>query len=67
VPRTRKGFSPLAKRKRNLAAAYPGQASVVSYVALAESLGMPLLTGDTRLAMASGHSTDVQIYPLAPP
>jgi len=37
------------------------------YVALAESLGMPLLTGDIKLAMATGHSADVQTYPSTPP
>jgi predicted nucleic acid-binding protein len=33
------------------------------YVALAESLGMPLITADAKLAMSSGHTADVQTYP----
>jgi predicted nucleic acid-binding protein len=37
------------------------------YVALAESLGMPLLTGDAKLVMSTGHTADIQIYPLPPP
>jgi predicted nucleic acid-binding protein len=36
------------------------------YVALAESLGMPLLTGDAKLAMSTDHAADVQIYPSPP-
>jgi predicted nucleic acid-binding protein len=37
------------------------------YIALAESLGVPLLTGDAKLAMSLGHTADVQIYPSTPP
>jgi predicted nucleic acid-binding protein len=37
------------------------------YVALAESLGMPLLTSDAKLAMSTGHAAEVQIYPSTPP
>jgi predicted nucleic acid-binding protein len=37
------------------------------YVALAESLGIPLLTGDAKLAMSTGHTADIQIYPSPPP
>jgi len=33
------------------------------YVALAESLGLPLLTDDGKLAMASGHTADIHRYP----
>lgn len=33
------------------------------YVALAEALGMPLLTTDGKLAAAPGHSADVHTYP----
>ena len=37
------------------------------YLALAESLGMPLLTGDAQLAMSAGHAADVQTYPSTTP
>ncbi|MGI9005433.1 MAG: type II toxin-antitoxin system VapC family toxin [Streptosporangiaceae bacterium] len=33
------------------------------YVALAESLGFPLLTDDEKLAAAPGHTADVHQYP----
>jgi predicted nucleic acid-binding protein len=33
------------------------------YIALAESLGLPLLTDDGKLAAAPGHTADVQQYP----
>lgn len=33
------------------------------YIALAESLGLPLLTDDTKLATAPGHNADVHQYP----
>ncbi|MGH3284765.1 MAG: type II toxin-antitoxin system VapC family toxin [Streptosporangiaceae bacterium] len=33
------------------------------YVALAESLGLPLLTDDGKLAAAPGHTADVHQYP----
>jgi predicted nucleic acid-binding protein len=33
------------------------------YVALAESLGFPLLTDDGKLAAAPGHTADVHQYP----
>lgn len=33
------------------------------YVALAESLGLPLLTDDGKLAAAPGHAADVHQYP----
>jgi predicted nucleic acid-binding protein len=33
-----------------------------SYVALAELLGCPLLTTDARIAKASGHRADVEVY-----
>ena len=33
-----------------------------SYVALAEMLGCPLLTTDARIAKASGHRADVEVY-----
>jgi predicted nucleic acid-binding protein len=34
-----------------------------AYVALAEALGVPLLTCDGRLGRASGHSAEVLVYP----
>jgi predicted nucleic acid-binding protein len=33
------------------------------YIALAESLGFPLLTDDGKLAAAPGHVADVHQYP----
>ncbi len=33
------------------------------YIALAESLGIPLLTDDGKLAVAPGHTADVHQYP----
>ncbi|MGH3235739.1 MAG: type II toxin-antitoxin system VapC family toxin, partial [Streptosporangiaceae bacterium] len=33
------------------------------YVALAESLGLPLLTDDGKLAAAPGHTADVHQHP----
>lgn len=33
-----------------------------AYVALSESLRMPLLTQDPKLGRASGHDADVQLY-----
>jgi predicted nucleic acid-binding protein len=33
------------------------------YIALAESLGLPLLTDDGKLSAAPGHSADVHQYP----
>jgi predicted nucleic acid-binding protein len=33
------------------------------YIALAESLGLPLLTDDRKLATAPGHNADVHEYP----
>lgn len=34
-----------------------------AYVALAETLAIPLLTTDAKLAGATGHTADVQVYP----
>ena len=34
-----------------------------AYIALAESLGVPLLTCDARLGRAHGHSAEVVVYP----
>lgn len=33
------------------------------YIALAESLGLPLLTDDGKLAAAPGHTADIRQYP----
>jgi len=35
------------------------------YLALAEQLDVPLVTCDARLASASGHKADVEVYPLS--
>lgn len=34
-----------------------------SYVALAEILGVPLLTSDARLGRAGGHKAQIEVYP----
>jgi predicted nucleic acid-binding protein len=33
-----------------------------AYVALAETLGCPLVTSDARIAKSSGHQADVEVY-----
>jgi predicted nucleic acid-binding protein len=38
-----------------------------TYVVLAETLRMPLLTADAKLAGATGHDAEVQIYPSQMP
>ncbi|MFC6088800.1 type II toxin-antitoxin system VapC family toxin [Saccharothrix lopnurensis] len=35
------------------------------YVALAEQLGVPLITCDKRLAGANGHNADIEVYPVS--
>ncbi|HEX8868607.1 MAG TPA: type II toxin-antitoxin system VapC family toxin [Lentzea sp.] len=35
------------------------------YLALAEQLDVPLVTCDARLAGASGHNADVEVYPIS--
>jgi predicted nucleic acid-binding protein len=40
----------------------PVSACDARYVALAERLAMPLLTGDAKLAGAPGHHADIQHY-----
>jgi len=35
------------------------------YLALAEQLDVPLVTCDARLASASGHKADVEVYPMS--
>ncbi len=35
------------------------------YLALAEQLDVPLVTCDARLAGASGHDADVEVYPIS--
>ncbi len=37
-----------------------------SYVALAEALGVPLLTGDSRLASAPGHDATIELLQVRP-
>lgn len=34
-----------------------------SYIALAEAVGVPLLTCDTRISRAGGHRAQVEVYP----
>lgn len=48
---------------RRLLDRYPAPAYDAMYVALAESLGLPLLTDDGKLATASGHTADIHRYP----
>jgi predicted nucleic acid-binding protein len=33
------------------------------YVALAEALGVPILTADAKFAGASGHQAEIHLYP----
>jgi len=54
---------PLARRAwelRHVASAYDAL-----YLALAEQLDVPLVTCDARLAGASGHEVDVEVYPIS--
>lgn len=34
------------------------------YVALAERLGVPLITCDAKLAGSNGHQVDIEVYPV---
>ncbi|MEU4743786.1 type II toxin-antitoxin system VapC family toxin [Actinosynnema sp. NPDC023658] len=35
------------------------------YVALAERLGVPLITTDGKLAGSNGHEADIEVYPIS--
>ncbi|WP_309115557.1 hypothetical protein [Saccharothrix sp.] len=35
------------------------------YVALAERLGVPLITCDAKLAGSNGHQVDIEVYPVS--
>ncbi len=61
TPLARTAHRPLLDRVwelRDSVAAYDA-----AYVALAEALGVPLLTCDARLGRAHGHDAEVRVYP----
>jgi predicted nucleic acid-binding protein len=63
VPITLIDHVPLARRAwelRHVASAYDAL-----YLALAEELDVPLVTCDARLAGASGHKAEVELYPMS--
>lgn len=35
-----------------------------AYVALAERLGVPLITCDAKLAKSNGHNAQIELYPI---
>lgn len=54
---------PLARRAWELRHAVSAYDAL--YLALAEELDVPLVTCDARLAGASGHKADVEVYPMS--
>jgi predicted nucleic acid-binding protein len=63
TPITRTAHRPLLGRVwelRDSVAAYDA-----SYIALAEYLGVPLLTCDAKLGRAHGHDAEVRVYPTS--
>ena len=61
APITRLSHRPLLARVWELRAAIT--AYDATYIALAERLGVPLLTCDARLGRAHGHDAEVIVYP----
>jgi predicted nucleic acid-binding protein len=61
APITRIPHRPLLARVWELRAAIT--ACDATYIALAEQLGVPLLTCDARLGRAHGHDAEVVVYP----
>jgi predicted nucleic acid-binding protein len=51
------GFADRIWELRNAVSAYDA-----AYIALAEALGCPLVTTDARIATASGHRAEVEVY-----
>lgn len=54
---------PLARRAWELRHVAPAHDAL--YLALAEELDVPLVTCDARLAGASGHKAEVELYPMS--
>jgi predicted nucleic acid-binding protein len=63
APITRVSHRPLLGRVWELRAAIT--AYDATYIALAEQLGVPLLTCDARLGRAHGHDAEVIVYPTS--
>ncbi|MBB5954229.1 putative nucleic acid-binding protein [Saccharothrix tamanrassetensis] len=63
APIDRVPHRPLIKRAWSLRGSI--HAADAFYVALAEELGIPLITCDARLAGSNGHQVDIEVYPVS--
>ena len=61
LPIMRSAVTPFLERILELT--YNRSAYDAAYIALAETLGEPLLTRDVRIARSTGHRAEVQVYP----